>query len=123
MNGGMNLAQARVLLATDRDRLLTARSVLDEMDTMHKSFQAAMRMKIAALEGMLRDNSRDLQLMVGSGINPNDIGAMRHLYATALENTDRARGLVNAINPFTEWTRNVRANIASADSAIQRNIG
>lgn len=118
---GMNLAQARLLLATNRDRLNQSKGALDEIDTMVKSFQAAMRMKIAGMEGLLRDNSRDLALMVGSGINTDDIQGMRQLYGTALENSDRARALVGSVEPIKEWTRNIRANISVIDASIQRN--
>lgn len=118
----MSLAQARLLLAAHRDRLNQVKQQLDALDTMVKTFEQVVHQRVAEMEGKLRSSSRDLAVIAGSGIQPDDILSMRNMYAAALENTDRVRMLGSSIRPMTEHTRNVRANLSVVGSAIERNV-
>lgn len=118
----MSLAQARLMLVRHKDNLNQIKGELEAMDTTVKTFLQVFRGRIRHMEGMIRDNSRDLQLIVGSHISPRDIVSMREMYAVALENSDRISSTILGITPVSDHTRNVRANLSVINAAIDRNI-
>lgn len=116
-----NLNQARVVLMNHRERLESVKGGLQTIDQMVKAFIQAMNANIANVESLMRENSRELVVLAGWGINTDDIESMRRMYAAALENTDKARVMAQTVSPVFESTRNARANLSLVLGAIQRN--
>lgn len=117
----MDLSQARLLLATGNDRLGVIAQELDAIKTMRETFDKVWSQRVNTVEGLMRDNSRDLALLAGSGINPDDIVSLRNMYAVALENMDRVRITGTFLRASIDHERNVRANLAVIKETIRRN--